>query len=83
MVNPSTAQARVVVDELVRGGFVPIIREGAGEEEVVIRTRKVLDALGKVLLHGAETTQSLSDELRRNVERNIKDDRALLRALEI
>jgi hypothetical protein len=39
--------------------------------------------LGKALPHGAETTQSLSDELRRNVERNIKDDRALLRALEI
>ena len=81
--RPPVYMARPSADELVRGGFVPIIREGAGEEEVVIRTRKVLDALGKVLPHGAETTQSLSDELRRNVERNIKDDRALLRALEI
>ncbi|WP_312491014.1 DUF2254 family protein [Sphingomonas sp.] len=81
--RPPVYMARPSADELVRGGFVPIIREGAGEEEVVIRTRKVLDALGKALPHGAETTQSLSDELRRNVERNIKDDRALLRALEI
>lgn len=80
---PPVYIGRPTVDELVRAGFVPIIREGVGEEEVVIRTRKVLDALGKALPHAAETTQSLSDELRRNVERTFRDDRAVLRALEI
>ncbi|KQN82476.1 hypothetical protein ASE90_11045 [Sphingomonas sp. Leaf67] len=80
---PPVYMGRPTADELIRDGFVPLIREGAGEEEVVIRTRKVLDALGKALPHAADTTRSLSDELLRNVERNIMDGSAVLRALKI
>ncbi len=78
---PPVYIARPTVDELVRDGFVPIVRDGAGEEEVVIRTRKVLDALGRALPHAAATTRSLSNELRRNVDRTIEDNTTIERAL--
>ncbi|GAA3264684.1 hypothetical protein GCM10020258_31410 [Sphingomonas yabuuchiae] len=47
---PPVHVPRPSVDELIRAGFAPIIREGAGEEEVAIRAFKVLHALGKPCL---------------------------------
>lgn len=78
---PPVYMPRPTADELVRCGFVPIVRESGGEEEVVIRTLKVLDALDLALPHAATTTRSLSAELRRNVERTMKDEAAIDRAL--
>lgn len=78
---PPVYMGRPSADELVRDGFIPLVREGKGEEEVAIRTCKVLDVLGKALPHVAETTRALSDELRRNVEQTIQDDEAIKRVL--
>lgn len=71
------------IDELVRAGFAPIVREGAGEEEVAIRTFKVLTALGSVRPHARETTRALADELKRNVERKMLDEAAANRTLAV
>ncbi len=43
---PPVYVPRPSVDELIRAGFAPIIREGAGEEEVAVRAFKVLHAFG-------------------------------------
>jgi hypothetical protein len=71
------------VDELIRAGFAPIIREGAGEEEVAIRAFKVLHALGETLPHALPTTQALGNELKQNVERVMCDQAALARTLAV
>lgn len=68
--------------EMIRDGFAPIVREGAGEEEAAMRALKVLAALGDALPHAAATTRALTAELRRNVERTMQDDAAIARTLE-
>jgi uncharacterized membrane protein len=74
---------RPSIDELIRAGFAPIVREGAGEEEVAIRTFKVLTALGSVRPHARETTRTLADELKKNVERTMLDEAAADRTLAV
>jgi uncharacterized membrane protein len=71
------------VDELIRAGFAPIMREGAGEDEVTIRTFKVLHALGETLPHALPTTQALTTELKQNIERMMPNQAALARTLAV
>jgi hypothetical protein len=66
---------------LVRAGFAPIIREGSGEEEIAIRTFKVLAALGEAFPDAREVTQALVSELEQNVEREMRDQAAVARTL--
>ncbi|MEG3090804.1 DUF2254 domain-containing protein [Sphingomonas sp. PB1R3] len=80
---PPVHVPRPSVDELVRAGFAPIVREGAGEEEVAIRAFKVLHALGEALPHARQTTQALGVELKQNVEREMLDQAALARTLAV
>ncbi|WP_322963553.1 DUF2254 domain-containing protein [Sphingomonas fuzhouensis] len=80
---PPVYVPRPSVDELMRAGFAPIVREGAGEEEVAIRAFKVLHALGETLPHALETTQALANELKRNIERVMLDQAALARTLAV
>jgi len=78
---PPVYMPRPTIDELVRAGFAPIVREGAGEEEVAIRTFKVLAALKAARPHARETTRALADEMRKNVERVMLDEAAAGRTL--
>jgi uncharacterized membrane protein len=80
---PPVYVPRPSIDELIRAGFAPIVREGAGEEEVAIRTFKVLTALGSVRPHARETTRTLADELKKNVERTMLDEAAADRTLAV
>lgn len=80
---PPVYVPRPSIEDLVRAGFAPIIREGAGEEEVAIRTFKVLAALGEALPHTREVTQALSGELKDNVQREMCSKAALARTLAI
>ncbi|WP_082467267.1 DUF2254 domain-containing protein [Sphingomonas sp. Leaf25] len=78
---PPVYLPRPGIDEMIRDGFVSIIREGAGEEEVAQRVLKILAALGKALPHAGATTHALAEELRRNVRRVMQDEAALARTL--
>ena len=78
---PSIHVPRPSVEDLVRAGFQPIIREGSGEEEVAIRTFKVLAALGDAFPHAREITRALSSELEQNVQREMRDKAAIARTL--
>ncbi|MFN3775971.1 DUF2254 family protein [Sphingomonas parapaucimobilis] len=71
------------VDDLIRAGFAPIMREGAGEDEVTIRALKVLHAVGGTRPHAFPTTQALANELKQNVERMMPDQTALARTLAV
>jgi hypothetical protein len=68
---------------LIRAGFAPIVREGAGEEEVAIRAFKVLAALGEAMPHAREVAPALAGELKDNVERVILDKASAARTLTI
>ena len=78
---PPVYVQRPSVEDLVRAGFAPIIREGSGEEEVAIRTFKVLAALGEEFPDAREVTQTLAGELEQNVEREMRDKAAIARTL--
>jgi uncharacterized membrane protein len=78
---PPVYVQRPSVEDLVRAGFAPIIREGSGEEEVAIRTFKVLAALGEEFPDAREVTQALVSELEQNVERDMRDKAAVARTL--
>ncbi|PVE60346.1 DUF2254 domain-containing protein [Arthrobacter sp. TPD3018] len=78
---PPVDVPRPSVEDLVRAGFAPIIREGSGEEEVAIRTFKVLVALGEAFPDAREATQALVSELEQNVEREMRDQAAVARTL--
>ena len=80
---PPVHVARPSVDEMVRAGFAPIVRDGAGEEEVAIRTFKVLAALDEALPHVGEVTRALANELKQNVERVMLDKAAAERTLAV
>ncbi|WP_156818773.1 DUF2254 domain-containing protein [Sphingomonas sp. Mn802worker] len=80
---PPVYVPRPSIEELVRAGFAPIVREGAGEEEVAIRTFKVLAALGDALPHAREITQALASELQDNVECAMRGKAAIARTLAI
>lgn len=80
---PPVYVPRPSVVELIRAGFAPIIREGAGEEEVAVRAFKVLHALGEALPHALPTTQALGNELKQNIERVMLDQAALARTLAV
>jgi len=80
---PPVHVPRPSVDEMIRAGFTPIVREGAGEEEVAIRAFKILHALGEALPHAVGTTRALAHELRQNVERVMLDQAALARTLAV
>ncbi|MEH3040811.1 MAG: DUF2254 domain-containing protein [Sphingomonas paucimobilis] len=67
--------------EMIRDGFVPIVRDGAGQEEAAVRALKALAALGEALPHAADTTRALTAELRRNVERAMDSNAAIARTL--
>ncbi|MFG6281545.1 DUF2254 domain-containing protein [Sphingomonas sp. S6] len=78
---PPVYVPRPSVEDLVRAGFAPIIREGSGEEEIAIRTFKVLAALGEAFPDAREVTQALVSELEQNVEREMRDQAAVARTL--
>ncbi|MGE7204088.1 DUF2254 domain-containing protein [Sphingomonas sp. NPDC019816] len=78
---PQVYVPRPTVDELVRAGLSPILRDGAGDEEVAIRTFKTLAALRETLPHAAATIRDLEAELTANVERMMADEAALARTL--
>lgn len=78
---PPVYLPRPTVEAFLRDGFTPILRDGSGQEEVVIRTRKVLSAIGAALPHAADTVRALDAELCRNVERTMADPAAVGRAL--
>lgn len=80
---PPVHVPRPSVEELVRAGFAPIVREGAGEEEVAIRAFKILLALGETLPHAGEITRVLADELAENVARVMRDTAAAARTLAV
>ncbi|AIT05285.1 hypothetical protein MC45_01360 [Sphingomonas taxi] len=80
---PSVYVPRPSTDELIRAGFAPIVREGAGEEEVAIRAFKVLAALGEAMPHAREVAQALAGELKDNVERVMLDKASAARTLTI
>ncbi|WP_343525417.1 DUF2254 domain-containing protein [Sphingomonas sp.] len=80
---PPVHVPRPSVDDLIRAGFTPIVREGASEEEVAIRTFKVLHALGETLPHALATTRALASELKQNVERVMLDQAARARTLAV
>ncbi|MGO1303893.1 MAG: DUF2254 family protein [Sphingomonas parapaucimobilis] len=75
--RPPVYGPRPSVDELIRAGFAPIMREGA------IRTFKVLHALGETRPHAFPTTQALTTELKQNIERMMPDQAALARTLAV
>lgn len=81
--RPPVHVARPSVEELVRAGFAPIVREGAGEEEVAIRAFKILLALGETLPHAGQVTRALADELAQNVARVMLDTAAAARTLAV
>jgi len=78
---PPVHVPRPTAQEFLHDGFLAIVREGAGEEEVVARGFKTLSTLARTLPHVAGTTRALADELRRNVERSGMDRAAIDRAL--
>jgi uncharacterized membrane protein len=78
---PTIYVPRPSIDEFIRAGFAPIIREGAGEEEVAIRTFKVLTALRAALPHAGETAQALANEFEQNIGRTMLDEIARSRTL--
>ncbi|WP_267435691.1 DUF2254 domain-containing protein [Sphingomonas sp. GM_Shp_1] len=80
---PPVYVPRPSVDEFVQAGFAPIIREGSGEEEVAIRTFKVLAALGEACPDAREVTRALVSELKQNVEREMRDKAAVARTLAV
>ncbi len=80
---PPVHVARPSIEELVRAGFAPIVREGAGEEEVAVRAFKILLALGETLPHAGEVTRVLADELAENVARVMRDTAAAARTLAV
>lgn len=78
---PPVYVPRPSVEELVRAGFGPIIREGAGEDEVAIRTFKVLAALGEMFPDARDVALALAREFGHNVEREMRDKAAVARTL--
>lgn len=78
---PPVHVPRPTAPEFLCDGFLAIIREGAGEEEVAARTFKALDTLERMLPHVAEQARLLADELARNVEASDMDAAAAARAL--
>lgn len=80
---PPVYMPRPSVDEFLRAGFTPIVREGASEEEVAIRSFKVLHALRSTLPHVDDIARALADELKRNVERSMADEAAAARVLAV
>jgi len=68
-------------EALMRDGFVAIVRDGAGEEEVAMRAFKVLAAIGTTVPALADVARTLAEELRANVERVMEDPAARARAL--
>ncbi|WP_268795380.1 DUF2254 family protein [Sphingomonas sp. Leaf23] len=80
---PPIHMVRPSIEEMVRAGFAPIVREGAGEEEVAIRAFKILFALGETLPHAGEVTRALTDELAENVARVMLDTAAAAKTLAV
>lgn len=80
---PPVHVPRPSLEEFLRDGFGPIIRDGAGQEEVVVRTCKVLATLRGALPEARTSLIALTGELRQNVAVTMPDGRVRDRTLAI